>query len=172
MASALAKNLLTYWAIIENEKIFLVSLEIGTAAVLIILFSYVRRGWEAGKLARVATSAGLVMATPFRGLAWQQLKKLKTSKGFTQDIMIIGSTGLRTFAEPGGELHQVVRNCREAKIMLLTLSEKGQRPRHEHPGPGDHPKSFRSKSSRASIFSKGQAAQKNIRLKLYPTCPC
>jgi hypothetical protein len=67
MASALAKNLLTYWAIIENEKIFLVSLEIGTAAVLIILFSYVRRGWEAGKLARVATSAGLVLATPSRG---------------------------------------------------------------------------------------------------------
>jgi hypothetical protein len=173
VASALAKNLLTYWAIIENEKIFLVSLEIGTAAVLIILFSYVRRGWEARKLARVATSAGLVLATPFGGLARQQLKKVKVTQGAAQDIMIIGSTGLRTFAEPEGELHQVVRNCREAKIMLLDPFGEGAIARAMSiPDPEITPAIIQEQIIKSIDFLKGlKAAQKNIRLKLYPDMP-
>ncbi len=35
--SALARNLLTFWAFIENEKIFLISLELSIAAMLITL---------------------------------------------------------------------------------------------------------------------------------------
>ena len=174
MASTLAKNLLTYWAIIENEKIFLVSLEIGTAAVLIILLSYVRRGWEARKLARVATSAGLVLATPFRGrLARQQFKKLKLTQGLAQDIMIIGSTGMRTFAEPEGELHHVVRNCREAKIMLLDPFGEGAIARAKSiPDPEITPEVIQDQIVKSIDFLKElKAAQKNIRLKLYPDLP-
>ena len=62
--STLAKNLLSFWAYIENEKMFLVSLEICTAASLIFFFNYVRQGWEARTLSRLATSAGLVPVRP------------------------------------------------------------------------------------------------------------
>jgi hypothetical protein len=174
MASALAKNLLTYWAIIENEKIFLVSLELGTAAALIILFSYVRRWREARKLAHVATSAGLVLATPFRGrLARQQLKKVKVTQGAAQDIMIIGSTGLRTFAEPEGDLHHVVRNCREARIMLLDPFGEGAIARAKSiPDPEITPEVIQDQIVKSIDFLKElKAAQKNIRLKLYPDMP-
>ncbi len=174
MASALAKNLLTYWVIIENEKIFLVSLEIGTAAALIILFSYLRRGWEARKLARLATSAGLVLATPFKGRrARQQLKRLKSSQGLAQDVMILGSTGLRTFAEPEGELHQAVRDCQEAKIMLLDPCGEGAIVRAKSiPEREITPEVIQEQIVRSIDFLKElKAAQKNIRLKLYPDAP-
>ncbi len=44
---------------------------------------------------------------------------MKEKQGYAKDIMIIGSTGLRTFVDPKGDLHQVLQNCRNAKIMLL-----------------------------------------------------
>lgn len=67
MFSALARNLLTYWTFIENEKTSLVLLEICTAVTLIISFNYIRQGWESRKLARLATSAGLVPKSSLRG---------------------------------------------------------------------------------------------------------
>jgi hypothetical protein len=172
--SSLAKNLLASWAFIENEKIFLAFLEICTAAVLIILFNHLRRGWEAGKLSRVATSAGLVLATPFKGsLARKQIKKLKADQGYERDIMVIGSTGLRTFAEPEGELHHVVRNCREAKIMLLDPHGEGAIARAKSiPDPEITPEVIQDQVAKSIDFLKGlKTAQKNIRLKLYSDIP-
>jgi hypothetical protein len=121
----------------------------------------------------VATSAGLVLATPFGGLARQQLKKVKVTQGAAQDIMIIGSTGLRTFAEPEGELHQVVRNCREAKIMLLDPFGEGAIARAMSiPDPEITPETIQEQIIKSIDFLKGlKAAQKNIRLKLYPDMP-
>jgi hypothetical protein len=45
-----ATSLLAAWAFIENEKIFLVVLELLTAVTLILFFNHVRRGWEHGRL--------------------------------------------------------------------------------------------------------------------------
>jgi len=174
MVSFLAKNLLASWAFIQNEKIFLVALELCTAAMLILLFSNVRRGWEARKLARVAASAGLVLATPFKGaLARKQIKKLKAKLGYEREIMVIGSTGLRTFAEPEGELHQVVQECREARIMLLNPDGEGAIARAKSiPDPEITPEIIRDQVVRSIDFLKGlKAGQKNIRLKLYPDMP-
>lgn len=166
--SALAKNLLSFWAFIENEKMFLVSLEICTAVVLIILFNYMRQGWEARKLSRLATSAGLVPESSLRGLLGR-----KPTKGGAGDIMIIGSTGLRTFAAPEGELHHVVRNCRKAKIMLLNPLGEGAIARAKSiPDPEITPEVIRDQIMESINFLKElRAGQKNIRLKLYPDMP-
>ncbi|HSQ77648.1 MAG TPA: hypothetical protein VLN91_02040, partial [Nitrospirota bacterium] len=67
IVSAIARKLLASWALIENEKVFLVAIEIVTAVVMILFFNLVRRAWNDRRLARMAKSAGLVQATPFRG---------------------------------------------------------------------------------------------------------
>lgn len=174
MFSALAKNLLSFWAFIENEKMFLVSLEICTAVMLILLFNYMRQGWEARKLSRLATSAGLVPKSSIRGLLGRKpTNKPKMAPGVAGDIMIIGSTGLRTFAAPEGELHHVVRNCRKAKIMLLNPLGEGAIARAKSiPDPEITPEVIRDQIMESINFLKElRAGQKNIRLKLYPDMP-
>ena len=172
--SILAKNLLSFWAFIENEKMFLVSLEISTAVVLIILFNSLRQGWEARKLSRLAKSAGLVPESPFRGLLGRKPgNKLKVEHGVAGDIMIIGSTGIRTFAAPEGELHQVVRNCRQAKILLLNPFGEGAIARAKSiPDPEITPEVIRDQIMVSINFLKELSlGQKNIKLKLYPDMP-
>lgn len=172
--SALAKNLLSFWAFVENEKMFLVSLEICTAATLIILFNYARQGWEARKLSRLATSAGLVPASRLRGsVARKAGSGSRTAPGVAGDIMIIGSTGLRTFADPAGELHHAVRSCRQAKILLLNPLAEGAIARARSiPDPEITPHVIREQIMASISFLKElRAGQKNIRLRLYPDIP-
>ena len=172
--SFLAKNLLSFWAFVENEKMFLVSLELSTAAALIILFNYMRQGWEARKLSRLATSAGLVPASSFRGLMGSKpANRPEATQGIAGDIMIIGSTGFRTFATSEGNLHHALRNCRKAKIMLLNPIGDGAVARARSiPDPEITPEFIRDQIIDSIGFLKElKAAQKNIRLKLYPDMP-
>ncbi|MDD3814056.1 MAG: hypothetical protein PHZ02_05370 [Desulfocapsaceae bacterium] len=174
MLSALARNLLSFWTVIENEKMFLVSLEICTAVMLIISFNYIRQGWEARSLARLATRVGLVQESSFRALLGRKpTSKLKMAQGGAGDIMIIGSTGLHTFAAPDGELHHAVRNCRQAKIMLLNPRGEGAVARAKSiPDPEITPEIIRDQIMESINFLKElKAGQKNIRLKLYPDMP-
>lgn len=172
--SSLAQNLLSFWAFIENEKMFLVSLEILTAASLIIFFNYVRQGWQARGLSRLATNAGLISVPPFPWLPGRgPIKRLKEARGSAGDIMIIGSTGLRTFATPEGELHHAVINCRKAKIMLLNPLGEGATARARSiPDPEITPEIIKRQIMESIHFLKKlKAGQKNIRLKLYPEMP-
>lgn len=172
--SALARNLLTFWAFIENEKIFLISLELFTAAMLIIMFNSIRQGWEARKLSRVATSAGLVPQSPLTGLLGRRSAgRLKAARGIAADIMIIGSTGRRTFADSDGELHHAVRNCRRARIMLLNPYGEGAVARARSiPDQEITPEVIRDQIIESIGFLKDlKAGQKNIRIKLYPDMP-
>ena len=172
--SALAKNLLSFWTFVENEKMFLVSLELSTAAALIILFNSMLQGWEARKLSRLAISAGLVPKSRFRGLlGLKPGNPLKATQGVAGDIMIIGSTGIRTFAGPDCDLHHAVRNCRKAKILLLNPFGEGAIARARSiPDQEITPEIIRDQIMESINFLKElRAGQKNIRLKLYPDMP-
>lgn len=172
--SALARNLLTFWAFIENEKIFMISLELSAAAALIITFNSLRQGWEARKLSKVAASAGLVPQSPFEGLLGRSSSsRLKAVRGSAADLMLIGSTGRRTFAAPDGELHQAVRDCRKAKIMLLDPYGEGAVARARSiPDPEITPEVIRDQIiASIGVLKELKAGQKNIRLKLYPDMP-
>lgn len=175
MVSAIAGNLLASWALIENEKIFLVALEICTAVTLIVLFNVVRHAWHDRRLARTAKSAGLVLSTPSRGsfLLKRRLKNMKNKQGFAREIMIVGSTGYRSFVEPEGELHEALKNCREAKIMLLDPLKHGAIARAKSiPDPEITPEVIREQIIKSIDYLKGlRAAQKRVRLKLYPDMP-
>ncbi len=174
VASMLASGLLRFWAVIENENFFLVALEISTAVVLIVFFNMLKHSWESRKLLRMAKSAGMVPTAPSKGFFLKRrVRKMKSEMGFARDVMIIGSTGYRSFVEREGDLHEALINCREAKIMLLDPLKEGVLMRARSiPDPEITPEVMREQIIRSIDYLKGlQHAQKAVTLKLYPEMP-
>ncbi len=63
IVTLVAKNLLVYWSLIGNDKIFLTSVEMALTIFLIFLSSYLTRSWKDRKLSNMARGAGLVFGT-------------------------------------------------------------------------------------------------------------
>lgn len=162
-----------YWSHIEGEKIYLISVEIVTAAFLLVLMNYIARSWRDRRTAHTAQSAGLIYSLPAKGrLAQKKIKTLKRSHGYVKDVMIISSTGYRSFVDPGGELHGVLQHCRGAKIMLLHPRSEGAAARARSiVDPGVTPERFSEQVRKSIDFLKELRAGKNIRLKLYDDMP-
>lgn len=172
--SFLSRQFHASWVQIGNEKIFLLAAEIVLAVLLILFFNYTGWVWRDRRLARIARNAGLVFASSSRGIfARRKSRKLKETQGIARDIMVIGSTGFRTFTEMKGDLHAVVRNCRKAKIMLLNPISAGAEIRVKSIlDPEITLERFREQIQKSIAFLKElKAVQKDIRLKLYPTVP-
>jgi len=170
----IAKEFLIYWSLIGNDKLFLMSVEIMLAIGFIFLSTYIRKSWKDRKLSNMARAAGMVFVTPARGFfVKKRIRKLKESQGIARDVMVITSTGFRTFVDPKGELHQVIQNCREAKIMLLNPNSEGAIVRAKSiPYPDVTPESFGEQIRKSIDFLKAlRAAQKNVKLKLYSDPP-
>lgn len=169
-----AQNLLVYWSFIGNEKVFLVSVEIALAIFLIHFTHRVRGNWKERKISKMAQRAGFVQEKLPRGfLTRQWARKMKAGQGFGREVLLLGSTGWRTFGDPQGEFHLVLRNCREAKIMLLNPCGDGAKIRAKSIlNPEITPESFGEQIQRSIDFLKElKAVQKDIRLKLYPDPP-
>ncbi len=170
---AMAGSLLQFWAFIENEKLFLVSLEIFTAVALIVLFNFLRRVWSDWRIATMAKSAGMVPAAQRGILVQRRTRKMKKELGFARELMIIGSTGYHSFVEPEGDLHEAMMHCREAKILLLDPLKEGAVTRARSiPDPEITPEVIRDQIIKSIDFLKGlRALQKRVRLKLYREVP-
>jgi hypothetical protein len=169
-----AKEFLLYWSRIGNDKIFFLSVEILLTVCFILLFAHIRKTWKDRKLSNMARAAGMVFVTPARGfIAKRRIKKLKENQGMARDVMVISSTGFRTFVDPNGELHQVIQNCREAKIMLLDPGSEGATLRAKGiPDPDVTPETFGEQIRRSIDFLKIlKGGQRNVKLKLYPDPP-
>ncbi|MBY0249707.1 MAG: hypothetical protein K2Q17_18795 [Nitrospiraceae bacterium] len=116
----IAGNLLANWVRIENEGVFLVSIELIVAIVLIMLFNQLRLSIRDRRLARVAISAGLVSFTPNRSLhVKRSLRTVKERYETGKSLMVIGSTGHETFADSGSAFRTVLQKCLWANILLL-----------------------------------------------------
>ena len=168
------KEFSIYRSLIGNDKIFLISVEMILGILFIFVSTYVRRNWNDRKLSNIARAAGMVLVTPAKGFfAKRRIRKLKESQGIARDVMVISSTGFRTFVDPEGELHQVIQNCREARIMLLDPNSEGAIVRAKGiPDPDVTPESFGEQIAKSIDFLKAlKAAQKNVILKLYPDLP-
>ncbi len=171
----IADNYLIYWALIEREKIFLISVEITVAVILIMFFNYLVRSWNDRKFSQMALNdMGLVFVAHTESLRMKRrLKKFKEQHGLARDVLLIGSTGSTTFVSPDGDLHQVLRNCREAKIMLLNPFGEGASIRAKSiPDPDITPEHFREQIAKSLEFLGDlKSLQKNIQLKLYEEAP-
>jgi hypothetical protein len=171
-AAFVANKLLAYWSFIGNEKIFLLSVEIGSAILLVLLFNHIRRYWQYRMVSRMARTAGLVLVPPTTGFGVRKrVRKLKEKQGYARDIMLIGSTGFGTFVKPDGELHQVLQNCRDAKIMLLRPGSEGAKIRATSLY-GEASEHFNDQIKKSIDFLKDLRSKKQaVRLKLYESPP-
>ncbi len=170
----IARKFLVYWAVVGNEKIFLVSVEIALAVLLIFVFNFLGRSWKDRRLARMARSAGLVFVSSARGFfARRKHQRIKEDQGMARDVMLIGSTGYRTFTDERGELHNVIKQCRQAKILLLNPFSEGADIRARSILDPDITLEIFRYQIRMSIdfLREIRALQKNIRLKLYDDVP-
>jgi hypothetical protein len=144
------------------------------ALILYHTSNYVGRAIKDRKLAQMATGAGLVRFFPAKGrLARKRIKKAKEKHGRLRSVMIIGSTGFRTFADAEGYLHNVLRECLEAKIMLLNpCSEAALARARAILHPDVTPLRMREQVKQSIEFLKQlHAAHKNVKLKLYSDLP-
>jgi hypothetical protein len=110
-AAFLARNILKYWSFIGNDKLFLLSVEMALALFLVFLSNTIWRSWKDRRLSSMARTTGLVYVTPARGyIARRRIRKLRQEQGIAREVMVIASTGFRSFVDPNGELHDVIRN--------------------------------------------------------------
>ncbi len=174
VASFLAQNFLDYWNRIQNEEIVLVSIEIAVALLLILSFNYVGRSIRDRKFAQMAIGAGLFRFFPVRGrLTQRRIRKLKEKQGIARNVMVLGSTGYGTFVDPAGDLHAVLHDCQEAKVMLMNPSSEAARVRAS--AVQDSPAQAESitEQVRQSIdfLKRLKGTHKNVKLKLYSDIP-
>ena len=174
VAQFMAKKFLDYWALIENEKIFLISIEVFTAVLLIVLFNFIVKIMKSRKLSGLAQEAGIYAVGRGSGfIEHTRRRRLKEKHGLARNVMLIGSTGFTTFVDPAGDLHQVIQKCRGAKIMLLDPSGEGASSRARSiQSPDITPESFREQIAGSIAFLKGlKELQMDIRVKLYQDVP-
>lgn len=174
IARSMAQDVLYYWSRIEHDRGFLLSIEIAVAVLLLVVFEAIGRRWHDRRCAQVARRAGMLYATRSGGrLAGRRVRRLKERQGLGRDLMLIGSTGFRTFVEPDGDLYGVLHGCREAKIMLLDPESEGARARARailHPDVTEG--RFREQISKSIEFLRRlKGAQKAVTLKLYQDPP-
>ena len=100
-------------------------------------------------------------------------RRLKERHALRRDIMIIGSTGFRTFVDPRGDLHTAIEHCRTAKIMLLDPESPGAFARARTIGdPEITPDRLRTQVQLTIAYLRTfPAAHHRFRLKLYPEPP-
>ena len=173
-AGFLSQDFSAYWSVIQNDRVALIALEVAVAILLIASINYLRQSIRDRKTAEMAEDAGLTMFFLPQGLfAQRKIKRLKRQHGLARNIMIIGSTGYRTFVHPHGDLHAVLENCLEAKIMLLNPgSDAAQARAKAILGPDITLESFQEQVGKCIEFLRQlRAAQKSIQLKLYSDPP-
>ena len=168
-----AQGFLTYWELVKNEKVYLVSAEIAVAVVLIIVLNFLGRSVRDAKLAKAAGAAGLVHVFPGgRHVSPARITSLIQEHGFPRHVMIIGSTG-STFVDPERDLHSALKHCLEAKILLLNPASESARVRAQsifHPGITLESLMTQAKAS-IEFLKLLRASQKNVRVKFYSDDP-
>jgi hypothetical protein len=169
----MAQGFLSYWGLVKNEKVYLVSAEIVVAIVLIVFLSFLGRSVRDAKLAKAARGAGLVHVFPGgRRVSPARITSLIQDHGFPRHVLIIGSTG-STFVDPEGDLHSVLKHCLEAKILLLNPASENARVRAQsilHPEITLDSLMAQTKAS-IDFLKLLRAAQKNVTVKFYSDDP-
>ncbi|OQW59622.1 MAG: hypothetical protein BVN28_10630 [Nitrospira sp. ST-bin4] len=170
----IAEKVLLYWSRVDHEGISLVSTELGVASALIILFNFLRLSVRYRRLARVAINAGLVSFSPTRGLRVRRsIRALKERHGTGRSVMVIGSTGYETFADPQSDFHPVLQTCLWANILLLNPYSKEASVRVRALSRPDFTLDHLREEGRKTIecLRKLKAGGKDVKLKFYSDPP-
>jgi hypothetical protein len=169
-----AKQFLTFWSRVEQDRISIIVMEMVLAVVLIGCFSYIRRSWRDRVLAKAAAGAGLVSFFPRQEpRAHRHIARLKEENTKGRTIMVIGSSGYSSFVDQVGDLSSVLDTCLGAQILLVNPYSPGVTARIEAIG---HPKytvnAFREEVRQSiALLKRLRAMGKTVKLKLYADPP-
>jgi hypothetical protein len=120
-----AKQFLSFWSRVEQNRLSLIAVEMTVAVLLIVCLNYFHRSIRDRALARVATGAGLLSFFPRRTRgAQRRIKQLKEEQSTGRTISVIGSSGHSTFVDQVGGLSSVLDKCLGARIMLVNPCSK------------------------------------------------
>lgn len=115
-----AKQFLSFWSRVEQDRLSLIAVEMTVAVLLIVCLNYFHRSIRDRALASVAVGAGLVSFFPRRTRGAQRhIKQLKEEQSTGRTISVIGSSGHSTFVDQVGGLSSVLDKCLGARIMLV-----------------------------------------------------
>jgi hypothetical protein len=115
-----AKQFLSFWSRVEQDRLSLIAVEMTVAVLLIVCLNYFHRSIRDRALASVAAGAGLVSFFPRRTRgAQRRIKQLKEEQSTGRTISVIGSSGHSTFVDQVGGLSSVLDKCLGARIMLV-----------------------------------------------------
>jgi hypothetical protein len=162
-------NLPVFSSALRQDSVYLLTTRGMAAVCLVALLFAARRGRRDSELAAQARSAGLVLSRRSvsgpRSAARKQLPAVR-------DLMIIGATG-RSFSQDEGALAVAVRECREARILLLDPREHGALARSQGiPDPEISLDTINHQLTASIEFLRGlRSADRTILLKLYPDMP-
>ncbi|MEO8325999.1 MAG: hypothetical protein ABI618_09130 [Nitrospirota bacterium] len=169
-----ATSFLTYWIRMEKEKMSFVTLEIGVAAILIVVMTYIRRSWQDRRLAKMAIDAGFVAFFPKR-TRWAEngIQKIWETHGRGRTVMVIGSSGYGTLRDQVGDLSTVLDKCLGANIMLVNPFSQGAGTRIRaiaHPNMSIE--KYRGEVRQSiELLKRLKALGKSVKLKLYSDPP-
>ena len=133
----IAREFLAFWSHVEGSTVLVMGIEVAVAIVLILFGNFIRRSFRNAQLAKIASGAGLVACMhAINKHARHRVAESKAQQGLGHPLRVIGFTGFSTFADPTSELHGVVHNCLEARILLANpLSEAVKRRIKQQPDP-------------------------------------
>jgi hypothetical protein len=169
-----AKQFLTFWSRVEQDKFSLIMIEMIVAVLLIACFSYVRRSRHDRRLAKAAAGAGLVSYFPrHERRAHRHIARLKEENTTGRTIMVMGSSGYSSFVDQVGDLSSVLDTCLGAKILLVNPYSQEVTARIEAIGHPEYTVSgFREEVRQSIVLLKRlRAMGKAVRLKLYADPP-
>ena len=169
-----ARSFLTYWTRVEKEKMSIVALEIGVAALLIVVMTYIRRSWQDRKLAKMAIDAGFVSFFPKRARrAEDGIRKLRQTQGRGRTVLVIGSSGYDTLRDQVGDLSTILDKCLGANIMLVNPFSQGASARiRAIADPMMSIEKYRAGVRQSiELLKRLQGVGKSVKLKLYSDPP-
>jgi hypothetical protein len=169
-----AKQFLSFWSRVEQDRLSLIAVEMTVAVLLIVCLNYFHRSIRDRALASVAAGAGLVSFFPRRTRgAQRRIKQLKEEQSTGRTISVIGSSGHSTFVDQVGGLSSVLDKCLGARIMLVNpysqeVSARIQAISHPEFTLGK----FRKEVQQSiQLLKRLKAMGKAVKLKLYSDSP-
>lgn len=170
----IARKFLAFWSHIEQERILLLSIEVGVALFLIVISNYLWRAYKDRRQAVMARGAGLVSFFPLHDPgAGKTIRELKQQQSLGRTVLAIGVTGHGTVVDNKAELHALLETCLEAKLILLNpFSEEAARRAQSLSHPDISSDRFRQElQDTIALIKRFRVSGKVIRLKLYSDRP-
>jgi hypothetical protein len=148
----------------------------GAVGILIILFlEMVVRMYRRARLGKLALESGLFLYCPNASQKEIQASKqvLKEQSENCSNIHIFCASGWDTFGKPGSPLHETMRRCDKAEVVLLNPESQAARKRAEDLGiaPDDYISNIRQSIAYINSIRKGGDNPERFQLKTYDSYP-